>query len=503
MPVTQTTKRGPSLRRMLPEATFHGARDIAVASYSSDSRRVQPGDLFVAIMGTRTDGHDHVREAIKRGASAVLCERQLPIGPVPCVVVPDSRVAYGRMCQAVAGNPSKKLRVIGVTGTNGKTTTSCLIGGVLQAAGCQPGLIGTLGYCDGRDIQPAEWTTPPADVLAGCLSRMVDNGCTHAVMEVSSHALSQARVAGVDFDAACFTNVGRDHLDYHNSLQNYRGAKARLLKQLTPEGFAIINADDPVCVDYLNLVTGPALTVGIHGAAEITATPIERHKSEQTFLLHAGQDTVPVRTQMIGEHHISNCLVAAAVGLVYGIDLATVVRGLESIGQVPGRLERIECGQPFGVYVDYAHTPDALAAALRAMRSVTPGKVICVFGAGGQRDRKKRPLMSSVVAKMADVAVVTTDNPRGEDPDRIIDELVAGFGRQADYRVLPDRSEAIHWALENATADDCVLIAGKGHEDYQIIGRQKHWCDDRELARQWLRKNVRTVTSKFCLQSSN
>ena len=298
----------------------------------------------------------------------MLCERPQPGLAVPCGIVPHVRHAYGRVCQALAGNPSFKLKLIGVTGTNGKTTTSCLIASVLLKAGYRVGVAGTLGYFDGQEIEPATHTTPPADTLAPLLARMVANECSHATLEVSSHALAQSRIAGVRLDVACVTNVSRDHLDYHASLLDYRLAKSKLLDYLAPEGFAVVNADDAIAAGYLRHFAGPALTIGIRKPAEITAMPLEQFPSEQTFLLTAGSETVPVRTRMIGTHHIYNCLTAAAVGLTYGLDLATVVRGLEAVDYVPGRLQRIECGQPFSVFIDYAHTPDALAGSLQALR---------------------------------------------------------------------------------------------------------------------------------------
>jgi UDP-N-acetylmuramoyl-L-alanyl-D-glutamate--2,6-diaminopimelate ligase len=349
-----------------------------------------------------------------------------------------------------------------------------------------------LGYLDGARVEEASHTTPPPERLAALLARMVRNECTHAVMEVSSHALDQSRVAGACFDAACVTNVTRDHLDYHASLRDYRAAKSKLFDHLSGEGFAVLNADDPGSAAYLRRLDGPVLTIGIDSPAEITAVAFEQCASEQTFLLTAGSETAPVRTQMIGVHHIYNCLTAAAVGLAYGIDLTTVVRGLESVGHVPGRLERIECGQPFGVFVDFAHTPDALAGVLKTLRSVTAGRLICVFGAGGERDREKRPLMGRAVEENADACFLTNDNPRHEDPQAIIGDVLAGFHAPASVGVLPDRVEAVHGALSAARPGDCVLIAGKGHENCQIIGNQRLPLDDREVARQWLYEYVET-----------
>jgi UDP-N-acetylmuramoyl-L-alanyl-D-glutamate--2,6-diaminopimelate ligase len=282
------------------------------------------------------------------------------------------------------------------------------------------------------------------------------------------------------------TNVRRDHLDYHPTLDDYRQTKSRLLKYLGDDGFAVLNADDPTSAAFLPLIDRPVLTVAMRSAAEISGTLIERFTSEQTFLLSAGSETMPVRTKMIGAHHVYNCLMAAATGLAMGIDLATVVRGLETVEGVPGRLERIECGQPFSVFVDYAHTPDALSGVLDALSEVVGGRLICVFGAGGDRDRQKRPLMAQAVEAGADLAVVTTDNPRTEDPRAIEEDVLSGFLSKEAVQVIADRSEAIGWALGEAQPGDCVLIAGKGHEDYQLIGHEQTEFDDRQVARDWL-----------------
>ena len=327
-----------SLHRLLPEAQIVGPSDIAISGCTCDSRQVRGGELFAALVGSRHDGHDFVAEAAARGCAAVLSERPAPDVALPWCVVPNAREAYSRLCHTLAGAPSRQLKLIGVTGTNGKTTTSCLIAGVLTAAGHRVGILGTLGYLDGRIVEPATHTTPPPERLATLLARMVGNECSHAVMEVSSHALDQSRVAGAAFDAACVTNVTHDHLDYHADWRAYRAAKGKLFEHLAEEGFAVLNADDPGSAEYVRRLDCPTLTVGIQAAAEITATPVEQCRSEQTFLLTAGSETVPVRTQMIGTHHIYNCLTAAAVGLAYGIELTTVVRGLESVGHVPGRL---------------------------------------------------------------------------------------------------------------------------------------------------------------------
>lgn len=486
MQVCQLRQSQVSLRKLLPEAELLGAVDIGVDRCASDSRHIRPGDLFAAIPGVHCDGRDFVADAVARGCSAVLSPTPLADVGVPVCVVRNVRAAFGHVCQTLAGNPSRHLRVIGVTGTNGKTTTTCLIARMLATSGYKVGLLGTLGYFDGAECDTSTHTTPPADRMAQYLARMVQNGCSHAVIEVSSHGLDQSRLAGVDLDSLCITNVRRDHLDYHRTMDDYRAAKSKALDYLAPEGFAVINADDPTSADYLRVVDGPVLTVATRAAAEITGTLFEQQLSEQTFLLTAGSDTTPVRTRMIGLHHVYNCLEAAAVGLAYGLDLPAVVRGLESVEYIPGRLQRIECGQPFGVFVDYAHTPDALEGSLATLRSGTAGRLICVFGAGGDRDEEKRPLMGRAVEAGCDQAIVTNDNPRHEDPQAILDDLLEGFQRPDLAMVIPNRADAIRRALSSAGPGDCVLIAGKGHENYQIIGDQRVPMDDYQIASDWL-----------------
>lgn len=484
-----------SLRRVLPEAEFVGVDDVHVRACVHDSRAIESGDLFVALQGSGHDGHDFVEEAARRGCRAMVVQRPVPdLGP-PVIQVSDTRAAHGRVCQALAGHPSRQLKVIGITGTNGKTTTSCLVASMLTTAGYQPGLVGTLGAFDGMDFSDSSLTTPPAEELAQWMARMVMNGCTHGVLEVSSHALAQSRLAGVELDAACVTNVRRDHLDYHRTLGDYRLSKSRLLDHLTDKGFAVINADDPASAAYLARIDTPVMTIGMRTQAEITAVEIEQFTSQQTFLLTAGDESIPVHTTMIGTHHVYNCLVATAVGLAYGIDLPTIVRGLENVGHVPGRLERLDCGQPFSVFVDYAHTPDALTGSLRALRKVVQGRLICVFGAGGDRDRPKRPMMGRAVELDSDLAVITNDNPRSEDPNEIARQLLDGFILPGDAEVILDRREAISWALARAKPGDCVLIAGKGHERTQTIGDEHIPFDDRDVAREWLYLNQPYATA--------
>jgi len=477
--------QGVSLREVFPHARFFGGRDIRVSSCSANPTRCRKGDLFVALQSPERDGHDRADEAVRRGAKAILAERQLPV-KAPICIVPDSREAYGQLCQTLVGQPSQHMRTIGVTGTNGKTITSLLIASVLKAARQPSGVMNTIAYYDGcEEISPAR-TTPAAPTVAAWLARMTVGGCVNAVLEVSSHALAQKRVAGVEFDAAVLTNMRRDHLEYHGSVLNYRRAKASLFQQLKPGGFAVVNADDPASKFLLKGLDHPAITVGMRMPAELTATVVERYAGEQTFLLHAGSETAAVQTSMFGDHHVYNCLTAAAVGLVMGLDLTTVARGLESLDRVPGRLEPIACGQPFGVYVDYARTPDTLAVALKTLRRVTTGRVICVFGADADRDPSGRPLLGRVVERSADLGVITNDNPRWEQPLEIAHDIIDGYKRPARAHILPDREQAIRWALGEAQPDDTVLIAGKGDQQFQVVGDEKRYFDDREVAREWL-----------------
>jgi UDP-N-acetylmuramoyl-L-alanyl-D-glutamate--2,6-diaminopimelate ligase len=485
MLLSYTSTHPIRLGELLADATFHGADDIYVRGCSCDSLGCRAGDVFVALSGTRNDGHEFVPEAICRGAAAVVAEQYMALS-VPLCVVPDTHDAFARICQALAGDPSKSLDVIGVTGTDGKTTTAHLIASVLEAAGCRAGMLGTLGYTDTFDRSPAELTTPAAPELAHWLARMAAHGCSHAVMEVSSHALAQRRIAGIEFAHVCLTNLRRDHLDFHGTLANYHHAKIGLVDYLRAGGVAVINADDEASVKHAPLLPGRVISTAIHAAADVTASVLDRAKCEQTFLLTTGNVSVPVRTAMIGNHHVYNCLSATAIGLAMGIDLMTIVRGLENVERVPGRLERIECGQPFGVYVDFAHTADALRVSLETLADVTPGRIICVFGAGGNRDTAKRPLMGQAVEALADVSVVTTDNSRYEDPQAIAAEIFVGFERPREARWIADRTEAIHYALWMAGPDDCVLIAGRGHEAFQQIGHERIALDDAEVVRRYL-----------------
>lgn len=466
--------RAISLRELLPGAEIVGASDVRVTSCCADPRHCRPGDLFVALHDADHDGHADIPEAIRQGASAVLADRPSPGCPIPTCYAAETRAAYGLLCQALAGDPSRRLKVVGVTGAYGKTTTSYLIAAVLSAAGRQPGVMNSLGYCDGCDIAPAPWSTPPAPVLATWLARMAANACTHAVVEVSGEGVLQSHIAGIDFDVACVTNVRRGPATTLGAARKSRAASARMFDHLLPEGFAVVNADDASCPGLLRDLDGPVLTIGIDQQAEVSATPIERFASEQTFLLSAGNDSVAVRTRLVGRHNIYNCLMATAVGLTYGLDLPTIARGLESVDHLPYRLERVECGQPFSVFLDQAQTADALGGVLETLRETTLGRLICVFGAEGLR-RTQRERLTEAVAARADLAVRASGAAAAG-------ETVRGFA---------DRGEAIRWSLAQARRGDCVLIAGPAADGADAAESESRQADDRERVRQWLYDSAR------------
>ncbi len=473
---------GVTLRRLLPSASFVGCADIRIHHATNRSTDCREQTLFAALRGSVFDGHHFIREAVDYGASAVLVEYPQTDISVPQCVVRDSRRAYAEICCALEGYPSKNLCVTGVTGTNGKTTTTWLLRSILQAGGVQSGLLGTIEYHNAVEAERSQLTTPDSMALAHWLSSMVANQATHAAIELSSHALDQSRCAGTLLDAAVITNITHDHLDYHTGYDAYRDSKLRIFENLKPGGVAILNADDPGSISCLALAPGQVTTFGIHNSADVSGTILEQSADGTVFVLTAGAERVQVRTPLAGEHNVLNCLSAAAAALHSGISLHDIAAGIESLQAVPGRLERIDCGQAFHVFVDYAHTDDALQRAVLAAKAVTSGRVICVFGAGGDRDRTKRPLLGRAGA-VADLPVVTSDNPRSEDPESIIEEILAGIEVGRNCHVEVDRELAIGWALRQAGPGDTVLIAGKGHETEQVIGTEKIHFDDREVVR--------------------
>lgn len=478
-------ERAVSLREALPKARWIREGDIRFDSCTADWRVCRPGDVFFALTTAEGDGHEDAALAVEKGASAVVAERLVPVD-APVVLVKDSRAALARVCQALAGDPSRRLRTIGITGTAGKTVTSMLLASILEAAGQSAGVMSSLGHSDSLTQAAATSETPTAPEFADWLRRMAVAECDNAVLEISSQALAQRRVSGIGLDAAVLTNIQQDHLDEHNTARAYHKIKRRIFSLLKTGGLAVINADDHRCSSLIPQLTGPVLTYALHAEADVTASVIERCRSEQAFLLSAGDDSAVVRTRMIGDGHVSNCLAAATVGLALGLELATIVRGLEAVDRIPGRLERLECGQPFGVFVDGSSAPETLAQAIKTVRQVTGGRVFVVCGSRGGADRNQRALVGRVLERGCHVPVLTSDDPGHEEPLEIAHGLLDGFAKPSKAQVIPDRAAAIRWALSHAREGDSVLISGKGDRTGQLIGRKRIKHDDREVACQWL-----------------
>jgi UDP-N-acetylmuramoyl-L-alanyl-D-glutamate--2,6-diaminopimelate ligase len=477
-----------NLRRLFPQASFVGCGDIHCSDVTDRSTACRPNSLFAVIRGTHTDGHQYIRDAVERGASALLVDRPQADASVPQCVVADVRRAYAELCAALMGHPARHLGLAGVTGTNGKTTTTWLIRSILQASGRQTGLLGTIEYSDGVASESSNLTTPDPAGLARRLAAMVSMKTTHAAMELSSHALDQRRNAGTLLDAAVITNITQDHFDYHHNFTAYRRSKLRIFDYLKPAGLAIVNLDDAGSRSCLEDAPKRVTTYGLDQPADVSGEVVSSSLEGSKFRLTMGTDSVLVETALIGRHNVSNCLAAAAVAAHFGIGVGDISRGIEALVAVPGRLELVDCGQPFPVLVDFAHTEDALRNCLSSLRPLTRGRIICVFGAGGDRDRTKRPLLGRAAAE-ADLPVVTSDNPRSEAPDAIIADILVGFpGARRQPYVEADRERAIRWAIQHAGPADIVLIAGKGHETEQIIGTERLHFDDREIARECLAK---------------
>ncbi|MFM9964715.1 MAG: UDP-N-acetylmuramoyl-L-alanyl-D-glutamate--2,6-diaminopimelate ligase [Planctomycetaceae bacterium] len=491
------THRNPpvSLLALFPDAQFIGDDDILVTHATERSDLVSPGVLFAAIPGTRRNGEEFARDAVLRGSEALLLSRELPDLPVLQCIVPDVRRAYARLCDALAGRPSQILKLAGVTGTNGKTTTTWMIRSILRAAGYQTGLLGTIEYSDGARRERAGLTTPDSQVLSNWLASMVAAGTTHAAMELSSHALDQGRACGTQLDAAIVTNITQDHFDYHPDFGAYLAAKSRIVEHLKPGGVLVLNADDERCSSIARLLPAGRhlVTFGIEREADVTAPILDESKAGTRFVLGCGAEAEEVFSPLIGRYNVSNALAAAAAAHHFGVPLKTIALGLGLLGAVPGRMERVDAGQPFEVFVDFAHTEDALRRCVTNLRRICSRRIIVVFGAGGDRDRNKRPKMARAVLA-ADLIVVTSDNPRTEDPQRIVEDILAGFAPSfPPLHIELDRRTAISWALDQARPGDCVLIAGKGHETEQIIGTKRYPFDDCEVVREALTGAEKTL----------
>lgn len=465
-----------------------------IHALAHDSRKVGPGTLFFCIPGATTDGHDYAAQAVERGAVALVAEHAVEGGGVPVLLVPDAKKAAETIAPWFYGEPGKRLRLIGVTGTNGKTTTTHIIREIFNRAGRPTGVIGTLHVLIGDRVIPVKNTTPDVLDLQATLAEMVEAGMQYAAMEVSSHALALGRVAGCEYDAAVFTNMTQDHLDFHQTLENYRDAKALLFSGLggqeTVKGNknAIANLDDATGRFMLDAaVHARPIGYGILQSAAVRAEDVTVRPDCAIFRITGDFGEFAVRAKITGMFNVYNMLAAASVALVEGIDAAVVKEALENFTHVPGRFERVEIDKPFSVIVDYAHTPDSLENVLRTAKQFVGGRLIVVFGCGGDRDRTKRPIMGELAARYADKVVVTSDNPRSEEPDSIVQQILAGIkGPEARSKTeaITNRYDAIRYALESAQAGDVILIAGKGHETYQILADRTIHFDDREVVRE-------------------
>lgn len=499
MRLADIDSRYPSGRSLTEDGP--GATPVAGIAY--DSRKVQPGEVFVALKGQRTDGHDHLAQAIAQGASAVVVDaawaaENPPRFDVPVFHAADSREALAWLAAEFHGHPSKAMEIIGVTGTNGKTTTTHLIEAILQEAGRSTGLIGTLGGRYQQDGTPqivdTGHTTPQSLELQGIFARMKRSGVNAVVMEVSSHALDQLRVAHTDFDAAAFTNLTQDHLDYHQTMEAYAKAKAKLFTMIEPtsdfRGVAV-NLDDPHGVTMAQNARVPVLTYSAQGrpAADLRAEGVTLTASGSRWKLVTPFGEHALTLRLPGMFNVSNALAAIGCAISLGIPLSTCVAGLERVRGVPGRVELVTRPEdPFTVLVDYAHTPDGLENVLKTAREFTRNRLLVVFGCGGDRDKGKRPQMGEIASRLADMVFLTSDNPRSEDPQAIMADVAAGI--PGTYVAEPDREAAIRLAINEAKAGDVVVIAGKGHETYQIFADRTIHFDDREVAKEALAKRT-------------
>jgi UDP-N-acetylmuramoyl-L-alanyl-D-glutamate--2,6-diaminopimelate ligase len=474
----------------------------AITGVSYDSRSVSSGHVFVAVKGLRVDGADFGRQAIDRGAMAVISEQQPPTGTrAPWIVVGDARLALALLAAELHQHPSRDMQVVGITGTNGKTTTAHVVASIFEAAGVTCGLLGTVAYRLGTEARPATRTTPEAPDVQQLLREMVDRGCGACVMEVSSHALSLARVDGMTFAAGVFTNLTRDHLDFHADMEAYFRAKRRLFEMLPSKAPAVINLDDPRGVSLVD-VGGTPVTYAISRSADVTPGPLSFSLEGLVFDVRTPQGTLHVDSKLVGRPNVYNILAAIATTMALGVPSDAIERGIRALEGVPGRFQLVSgAADGLTVVVDYAHTDDALRNLLETARPLARGRLITVFGCGGDRDRTKRPLMGAVAGRLSDVIVVTSDNPRGEDPGRIIEEIQRGITQdtkrdKGQVVAIVDRRAAIAKAIEMARADDLVLVAGKGHEQYQVIGDRTLPFDDVAVAREALAR--RRTKSGVC-----
>ena len=475
------------LLRNLDVLDASAAMDMEIGGVSYDSRKTQPGNLFVAIRGFESDGHKFIPAAMARGAAAVLCE-EAPSDGTPYVRVADCRKGLAYVSREFFGDPAKEMTLIGITGTSGKTTSSYLIKHMLEMKlDAKVGLIGTNGNMIGSECLHSDHTTPESYELHKLFRRMADEGCTHVVMEVSSHALALERVAGIEYDVGVYTNLSQDHLDLHGTMEEYAAAKRLLFHQCK---LGCLNADDKWTDFMLNGATCKAMTFSAESdSADLTAKDIRLSATGVRFAAVYKDELALTRLAIPGNFSVHNALGAIAVGLSLGISLADCCDAMASAKGVKGRVEVVPTDGDYSIIIDYSHKPGALETVLQTLRPVVKGRLVCLFGCGGDRDKVKRPIMGAIAADNSDFVIVTSDNPRTEEPEEIIREIVAGMkNKRTPKKVICDREEAIHWAIDNARPGDVILLAGKGHEDYQVVGHEKRHMDEREIVADWLEK---------------
>ena len=461
--------------------------EMEIRGISYDSRQTKPGDLFVAVRGFESDGHRFIPKAVENGALAVLCE-ETPEDGTPYVRICDCRMGLALASREFFGNPASEMTMIGITGTSGKTTSSYLMKHLLESKlDAKVGLIGTNGNMIGDELLHTEHTTPESYELHKLFRSMADAGCTHVVMEVSSHSLTLERVAGIRYDVGLYTNLSQDHLDFHGTMEEYAAAKKKLFRQCKT---ACVNLDDKWADFMMDGAECPVSTFSIdRNDADLTAKDVRLSANGVRFAAVNNSGLALTRLAIPGMFSVHNALGVMSVGLALGISLYDCADAMASAKGVKGRLEIVPTDRDYSIIIDYSHKPDALENVLKTLRSVTKGRLIALFGCGGDRDRAKRPIMGAIAADNADLVVVTSDNPRTEDPDAIIREIVEGMkGKRTQTKVICDRVEAIHWAIDNAGAGDVILLAGKGHEDYQVVGHEKHHMDEREIVAEYLEK---------------
>ena len=478
-----------TLAGAIPVRQVIGPLDRAVESIAYDSRRVQRNGLFVALRGEKNDGHEFIGQAIEKGASVIVTEREEKNPRATCLLVENTRTALADLAATFYGLPARRLKLAAVTGTNGKTTTTFLIKHICEKAGLRCGLIGTVRYEIGERVLPAARTTPESLDLQELLAQIANAGCRAAAMEVSSHALTQERVRGLEWDVAVFTNLTQDHLDYHGTMENYFESKAKLFAQLAQQqkkrkSVAVVNMDDHYGEQLLDKIDTKisVITFGMGVRADFRASNYRMEFGGTSYQLDARGKSYLVRLPLIGRFNVANSMAALAAANALGLNLREAVLSLGKSPQVPGRLEMVPAKRKFQVFVDYAHTPDALLNVLKTLRQLEPGRLIVVFGCGGDRDRQKRPLMGRIADQNADYSIITSDNPRKEDPNAIISEIEKGFGSDR-YEKVAGRAEAIARAIALAQPRDIILIAGKGHETYQEFADHTVPFDDIQVAR--------------------